>query len=202
MTSIQIISLTKDIIIILAAIITARIATQGLQTWSRELRGKADFEVARNLIRSMYKLRDELKYCRSPWVQLAEFPSDFDSKNKTSDSEANAYAYIYKKRWKPVSIHLQEFEAQALEGEALWGSDFKPKTDELRQCARNLQVSFDAMVNNFANSGESFKNDLEFAKSVKSDIWATHDKTNELTIKINAAIKSIESDVRPHFKRS
>ncbi len=202
MISIEIISVTKDIILIFAAIIAAHVAIEGLKSWSRELKGKADFEVARSLIRTVYKLRDELRYCRSPWVQLGEFPENYDPNNKTSDSEAKAYSYIYSNRWKPVAVALQEFETQSLEGEALWGSQFKPKTDELRQCARNLQVAFEAKIRNEANGGENFKSDPDFGKTIEADIWATHDESNPLTLKISNAIQEIESEVRPHFKRS
>lgn len=202
MISIEIISVTKDIIVIFAAIATAHVAIKGLQSWSRELKGKADFEVARSLIRSVYKLRDELKYCRSPWITLGEFPEDYDPNKKTSEIEAKAYAFIYGNRWKPVATALQDFESQALEAEALWGSDFKPKTDELRQCARNLQVALEADISNKANDGENFKCDPEFGKTIKSEISAIHDDKNPLTLKIGSAINDIEKEIRPHFKRS
>jgi hypothetical protein len=200
--SVEIISVTKDIILIFAAIATAHVAINGLQSWSRELKGKADFEVARNLIRSVYKLRDELRYCRSPWVQMGEFPEGYDSNNRSPEIEARAYAYIYSNRWKPVSAALQDFESQALEAEALWGSGFKPKTDELRQCARNLQVAIEADISNKANGGEAFKNDQEFGKTIRAEVSATHDDKNPLTLKIGSAISGIEKEVRPQFKRS
>jgi hypothetical protein len=202
LTSIEIVSITKDIILIFAAIATAHVAINGLQNWSRELRGKADFEVARNLIRSVYKLRDELRYCRSPWITMDEFPLGYDSSNKSYDNEAKAYSFVYANRWKTVASALQDFESQSLESEALWGSEFKPKTDELRQCARNLQVALDADVSNKFNGGEDFRCDPEFARTIKSEIWATHNDRNELTLKISNAISEIEKHVRPHFKRS
>jgi hypothetical protein len=58
------------------------------------------------------------------------------------------------------------------------------------------------MVNDIADSGESFKNDPEFGKTTKSEIGATHDDTNPLTMKISNAIQEIEKVIRPHFKRS
>ncbi len=119
MISIEIISVTKGIILIFVAMATAHVAINGLQSWSRELKGKADFEVARNLIRPVYKIRDELRYCCSPWVTLGEFSEDYGSNNKSSEIEAKAYALIYTNRWKPVATALQDFESQALEAKAL-----------------------------------------------------------------------------------
>jgi hypothetical protein len=200
MISLEIITVTKDIILIFAAIATAHVAINGLQSWSRELKGKADFEVARNLIRSVYKLRDELGYCRSPWYPPSEFPEDYDSMNKTSDSESKAYAFLYSNRWKLVATALLEYESQALEAQALWGASFKSKTDELRQCARNLKSALDAYISDKANDGEDFKCDPKFSKETKLKIWVTGND-NPLTQEIDNAIQSIEKEVRPHFKR-
>ena len=202
MTSIGIISLNKDIIVILAAIGTLIVARKGLETWSREIKGKADFEVTRNLSRSVYKLRDEIKKSRSPWVSSHEFPEGYNPMKKTSDLEAQAYSFIYSNRWKSVATALQNFEAQAFEAEALWGSGIKEKTDEFRQCARNLQVSFEADIQNRANDGQDYKSDREYGEIVRDAIWAIHDETNSLTLKIDSAISDIEKEIRPHSKRS
>ena len=205
MASFEIISATRDIILILGTIITVSVAREGLKSWSQELKGKADFDVARNLIRATYKLRDEIRYCRSPWIQLGEFPDNYNSNEKTPIIEAKAYSFIYENRWKPVSTALQDFETQSLEAEALWGlwgSQFKPKTDELRQCARTLLVAIEAMINNKASGGEDFRCDPDFGTKITAEILATHDDSNPLTLKISKAIQEIESEIRLQFKRS
>lgn len=201
MISYEIITATKDIILIFAAIVTAHVAIKGIQSWSRELKGKADFEVARDLIRSTYKLRDELSYCRSPWIPLNEFPENYDPTKRTATGEAEAYSFIYTNRWKPVASALQEFETQSLEAEALWGANFKPKTDELRQCARNLQVSIESLISNKANDGESFRSDPDFKKTVEYEVMEIQKKENPLTLKIYGAIKNIENEIRPIIRK-
>ncbi len=204
MSTTEIITAIKDIALSGAAITTATVAILGLKSWSRELKGKAEFEVGRALILATYKLRDELKYARSPWISGSEFPEDYpqSSNERTPDIEANAYAHIYSNRWKPVAVTIQEFETQALEGEALWGKPMRDKTNEMKQCARNLQVSIDAFIHNKSEDGESFKNDREFGKSVQSEVWAANDDKNKLTIKISKAVTALEEEIRPHLKRS
>ena len=103
-----------------------------------------------------------------------------------------------------MSINMQDihYKTQALEGEALWGKPMRDKTNEMKQCARNLQVSIDAFIHNKAEDGESFKNDREFAKSVKSDVWDANDDKNKLTIQISNAVQALEEEIRPYFKRS
>ena len=205
MASFEIISATRDIILILGTIITVSVAREGLKSWSQELKGKADFDVARNLIRATYKLRDEIRYCRSLLIQLDEFPDNYNSNEKTPIIQAKAYSFIYENRWKPVSTALQDFETQSLETEALWGlwgSQFKPKTDELRQCACNLQVSIEAMIKDKANGGENFRRHPDFEKEITANILATDDDSNPLTLRISKAIQEIESEIRLQFKRS
>ncbi|WP_131825658.1 hypothetical protein [Salinivibrio kushneri] len=200
----EFVNVFKDIALSVAAVTTATVAILGLKSWSKELKGKAEFEVGRALILSTYKLRDELKYARSPWMSGYEFPEDYQLNfiNRTPEIEANAYAHVYRNRWRPVAKAVQEFEAQALEGEALWGKSIRDKTNEMKQCARNLQVSIGLFIDDKADGGESFRNDPAFGKSIKSDIWATHDDENQLTIKISNAVQALEDEIRPHLKRS
>lgn len=194
----------KDIFLGIAAITTSLVAVIGLKNWSRELKGKADFEVARGLIRSVYKLRDELRSARSPWTSASEFPEGYSPhpRDRTDESEAEAWAYVYTNRWKPVVEAAQEFEAQVLEAEALWGSEIKKKAYALRRCATDLRVSMESMVRNKASGGEDFKADKEYKKSVESEIWEYKEDENELSQKIATAVAEIETEVRPHLKRS
>ena len=67
MTTPEVITAIKDVLLGLAAATTAVVAVIGLKNWSRELKGKAEFEIARNMIRATYKLRNELQICRSPF---------------------------------------------------------------------------------------------------------------------------------------
>ena len=203
LTTVEIISASKDIVLACAALVTVSIAVYGVKSWSRELRGKASFEVACGLIRATYKFRDELGYSRSPWTSASEFPKDYSpmQRDRTPEKEAEAWAYVFNNRWRPVAEAQLEFEAQVLEAEALWGSDIKLKTNELRQCARNLRVAMEAMVVNEASGKENFNSDKEFGEEIKSDVWAIKEDTNKLSRKIKSAVTEIEETVRPHIKR-
>jgi hypothetical protein len=61
------ISTLKDIILAIAAIVTATVAALGLKKWCEELRGRADFDVARGLIRATYKVRTNFNQAECPW---------------------------------------------------------------------------------------------------------------------------------------
>lgn len=203
MSAVDVFSIMKDIFLAGAAGITAYVAYTGLEKWQKELRGKANFQVARELIKAVYKLRDELSYCRSPFISASEFPDGYKGTlgEHTDEEEGQAWAHVYTKRWKPVGEALQIFDTAILEAEALWGTDIKDKAKELRQCVRNLQVDIEAVISDKYSGGEDFK-DRDFAKKVKAAVSDTNSTDNELTNRISAAIDGLESEIRPHLSRS
>lgn len=203
MSAAEFFSIIKDIALAGAAVTTVYVAYSGVEKWQKELKGKASFEVARELIKSIYKLRDELGYCRSPFIAAAEFPEGYRGSlsSCTRDERGEAWAHVYSKRWAPVGTAMQGFDSAILEAEALWGNEIKGKAKELRQCVRHLQVDIEAVISNEYSGGEDFK-DRDFSKKVRSAVSDTKSKDNELTNKINAAIEGLETEIRPHLARS
>lgn len=205
MTTPEVITAIKDVLLGLAAATTAIVAVIGLKNWSRELKGKAEFEIARNMIRATYKLRNELQNCRSPFYSAHEFPEGYNGMSRTmsAEEEAKAWIHIYKNRWAPVWTALQEFDTYTLEAEALWGATVRTKTDELRQCVKELNIAIDAVIRDKANGGEDFKGDREYGKQMRSVVAASRDdEKNELSQRISKAINGIEEQIRPHLRRS
>lgn len=203
--SVELITAIKDVCLSMAAIVTATVAIYGLKSWKKELNGKANFEVARGLIRATYKLRDEISYSRNPFTSAHEFPKGYDPLQKTPEKEAEAWSYVFTNRWKPIAEAVQEFDTQTLEAEALWGSDIKNKAFELRRCANTLRAAMEEMVSNEASGNRHFKSDEEFGKKIKAEVsagWGRSEDKNELSERIDNSIKQIEKEVRPHLSRN
>jgi hypothetical protein len=199
----DLISIFRDLSVAGAACYTAYLADTGLTKWQEELTGKANFEVARSLIKTVYKLRDELIYARSPLVFANEFPEDYGSalRNHTDAEEGDAWSHIYSKRWDPVALAIQEFDIALLEAEALWGYTIKQKALKLRQLARELQVSMEAVINDKYHGGEDFK-DRDFATKMRRNVSARQSADDELSLNINEVITDIESEVICYLSRS
>lgn len=199
----EIFSIIKDIALAGAACVTAYVAFTGLGKWQKELNGKANFDVARELAKSIYALRDEISYCRSPFTASYEFPEDYRGGlgMHTAEQEGQAWAHVYAKRWEPVGKAIQAFDTATLEAEALWGKEIKEKALALRKCVRSLQVDIESFISNKYSGGESFR-DRDFAKKVEYGIWDVKANENEFTQEINAAINDLESLIRPHLSRS
>jgi hypothetical protein len=201
---VEVFSIFKDISLAGAACTTAYVAFTGLEKWQKELRGKASFEVARELIKSVYKLRDEIKYCRSPFTLASEFPEEYYKESRgerSAENEGQGWAHVYANRWLPVGEALQVFDTAVLEAEALWGTSIKDESLVLRKCVRTMQVDIEAFIQNKYSGGESFK-DLKFAKDVEEGVWDINSDENELSIGITKAIEDIEAEIRPHLSRS
>jgi hypothetical protein len=202
MSAVEVFSIIKDIALSGAACVTAYVAFTGLEKWQKELKGRANFDAARELAKSVYSLRDQISYCRSPFTASSEFPENYQSSDRHSaEEEGQAWAHVYSKRWEPVSIAVQAFDTATLESEAIWGNTIKEKAMELRRCVRSLQADIESFIDDKYSGGEIFK-DMDFAKKVKEGIWDIKSEKNELTERINKVIEEIESEIRPHLSRS
>ena len=196
----------RDLALAGAAVVTAAAAVRGLRTWRQELRGKADFDVARGLIRATYKVRDEIQSCRSPLISGSEYPPGYQTPapgaHVDARAEAEAAAHMYQNRWQRVQAALQEFDSQTLEAEALWGPDIRTSTQELRRCAHTLFVSIEAIVEDRAAGGEIFQRDREFARQMRANAHAPPMATdNALSNEIDAAVRELEAKLRGHLTR-
>ncbi len=194
----------KDVVLAVAAGVTAFVAVSGIRRWRRELEGKAGFDAARLLAKATYRLRDELHSCRSPLITGDEFPPGyFDTRNPTSEEKARGTAHVYKNRWEPVGKATAEFDAQVLEAEALWGSPIRSKTDALRSCVVELRVAIEALIENDASGGADFAADPEFGRSIRRTVSGTpSSKDNPLSDKILTSVAAIESELKKHLGRS
>lgn len=199
MTWSEIITAIKDIFLAFAGVITAIVAVRGLNRWRLELDGKAKFEAARNLIRATYRLRDELKRCREPFISGSEFPDNYSPIDASPQERAKAYAHVYQNRWEPVSNGIQEFDTHTLEAEALWGKEARTRTDLLRQCVEELNTAIRTKVSLEMSDNRSV--DRELLREINSKVTTLSGKQNELSKKIEAAVYQIEEFIRPHLSR-
>jgi len=188
----------KDVALAVAAVVTATIAYRGLQQWREELRGKADFEVARGLLRATFKLRETLKLARSRGMRLTFELGD----TLSFQTENEARAHEYGKRLRMVGEALQEFDVQAVEAEALWGHEIAQNAEALRQCVTTFNVSVDAILDDLGEGGAHFESNKEWGRQMRANAHASPDeKNNPLSNAIAAAVGGIEARLRVHLER-
>jgi hypothetical protein len=199
--ALAVISAARDCIVAFAAVVTATVAVKGLNRWQRELRGKAAFDAARSLARATYRLRDEIGNCRQPLITGNEFPTEYphDDRDRSPSIDANAYLHIFSNRWKPVYAALQEFDAQALEAEAIWGADIRGRTDAMRKLVRQLDVAITQYIGNLADDYYD-PHDLPTLRPIM--FASRNDTENTLSMQLSDAVHAIEDQLLPHLRRS
>ena len=191
-----------DIAVSIAAIVAACAAWLGLDSWRRELKERADYEVARNLLRATYKLRVEIEKLRSPFISAQEFPPEYDPTGEDRVKEAYAYHYVYANRFQHVLTATEEFDSQALEAESLWGEQIKPKTDEFRQCVIVLKVAIQSAISDKRSGGKNFERYSDFADETMETLEDYGKNVeNKFSRQIKKAITEIESEIRPYIEK-
>ncbi len=196
------ITILKDITVGGAAAVAAYAAYRGIESWRNELGGKASFEVSRDLLRVTYKLRDEIQYFRSPFIDGRDFPEGYSPIAETdAEKTGDAYAHVYNNRWKPVGNAARDFDGALLEAETLWGEELKEKGKTLLKAVHTLRISMEAFITDKYERGEDFKADPDFAQSVKHDLYSRPGRDDPLTTTIDSAISSMEKSIRPHLSK-
>lgn len=192
----------KDIIVSIAATVTAAAAAVGVTQWRKELRGRAKFDASRNLLRSAYRLRDSIAGCRAPFVRAGEFPPGYTGIKATPDEDANAWAHVYESRFRGVRDAAAELLSHALEGEVILGKDIREPVDNLHRCAHALQSAISAWIENKASAGSNFASSVDFAKSVQATLFsAIGTNENPFTVDLTTALGDLESKLRQHLER-
>jgi hypothetical protein len=185
------IAAVKDIAVAAAAVVTAVVAVQGINKWRGEMAGTNEYDVARNLIRAAYRLRDEIRFARAPMIWGHEFKGT---------EGVEGYRNVYSARFAPVAKAVEEFDTCTLEAEALWGSEIRAVTNPLRFCVGELQTAIEAFISDKVTGGEDFKSDPKFGKEIRGKVSDIGEKENPLSQQIKDAVKGIEDLARPKLR--
>lgn len=182
-----VISLT-DLITTIAAIGGLIVAAIGLSTWKKQLRGTAEYELAKRLMLEVYQLRDALRSVRNPFLSTAEGNED--------DTEDTWEITAYSKRWESVREVLTRFQVTSLEAEVVWDDATKQPSKEMHKLIRELNATLSAFVRQKKN------------KSLSNDFYKNHDDTlydkgddDKYNTTLNEAVKNYETVLKPHLKK-
>jgi hypothetical protein len=137
-------SIAKDVITTIIAVIALYVAWQGLSTWRRQLKGNAEYDVARKLVFSAYKLRDALEGVRIPGIHpmeiahaLKETGTSLEGMDDRTSRRVQIGA-VYQSRWRPVQHAKSELRLNSLEARALWGEEAEAAFREVNGCVQKL----------------------------------------------------------------
>lgn len=175
-------------------------AIKGVNQWKAEIRGRTEFEAAKNYLRAAYYLRKELNYCRSPMISAQEFPDGYNPLEANARERYSAHAHVYSNRWADVANAFVDLEAASLEAEVLWGKQVVALTAAIKKCVTRLRASMQASLRNIESDGRNFQANPEFGERVEQDItYAGDEEGNELESLLTDAIRAIEEFTKQHL---
>jgi hypothetical protein len=131
MTSAEWVSIVRDLAVSGTALATVFIAYKGLSAWQMELRGRVDFEMARDILGSLNKVKNLVATVRSPAVFTNEVPPSIvheGESEKTIESgerHRREMQYVYQNRMKPLQEEYGRLITLCEEAEVLWGSEIE-----------------------------------------------------------------------------
>jgi hypothetical protein len=191
MTCPEFIGLLKDVILTSAAVVGALVATKGLSTWKRQLKGQSEYELSRRILVTVFRYRDAISNVRNPAMWAYEMPSpSADESKEMTPQQISFYgtSKAYQARWEKVQIERTNLYPDLLESEAIWGDELKqlfkelfklenelftcvqnyihqinPETDEIYKKAI-MDIKFkrrDILYGDFSEEGDDYKKDFQ-----------------------------------------
>lgn len=151
--------------------IWAIVAVEGLYIWKKQLKWNVEYDVARKLLHSIYRIRDGVQIVRNPWLAVHEMNYSGDKSWMTDDEIKIAEkqeAYI--KRFSTLSESKQKLLVDVLEAEVLWWKDIKNKLKELFLVVRKLELAIEDYFKFQRMSPYELERD-QYYKKRKSEIF-------------------------------
>ena len=195
----QSIAVAKDLLTGVAATVAAGVAVVGLETWKRQLRGNANYELSRRLLRSAYKLREAIRSARAAILTTGEMAAAIKAAGLDASSarviDDQGEALAFQARWDKVVAAQIEFAAEVLEAEALWGPLIRERSEALGKCTEELRYALQQWV------GRTKRQiDLDRQERIMATIYEGYDDSDEFSNRLKKTFESLEDIIRPHLK--
>ena len=183
---------------------TFGVALYGVRSWSRELKGKANFEISRKLLEAVYRYRDSVQRARSSYIFGTL--DELDEINRDKERKVEVLISHFDNRWKPVSESTQTLLSISIEAEVLLGSEVKQLIDTLKYISGDLRFSMDVFidfeVNRKAEMVAFYEDFPEVWKQLQSKMVREPDGKDSMSTEIEDTIKKLENLLKVHLKRN
>ena len=194
----DIFQIVKDCLTGAAAVTGATVAVLGLRTWKRQLRGNAEYDVARRLLRAAYKIRDAISSVRQPFMSMGEVSA---AVRETAQEPRGYNRAVFEVRWKEVLEAGNELRVAELEGEVLWGNPLKTALAPLEERITELSRALSEFLR------YDSKDDLDGVQRAIKDKHGevvydrgSPDRPDTFTEAINGSVDQLEIFLRPKLK--
>lgn len=198
------VTMVKDLVLAVCAVIAAGAAWRGLNTWKRQLRGQTEYELARRVLRAAYKFREGIKGVRSPVMWGHERPQPPEGDASASSSEGKQWFgtfKAYEKRWERVFEARTELEAELLEAEAVWDAEVRKSFDPLFDLENELYFHTMEYLDGLNPDSRTPEMTSEEKRQKREVLYARgNPQKDEFLQKMNQAVNEIDAVLKPHLR--
>jgi len=178
----------SDGITALSALLAAIFGISGVNIWKLKMKGKLDYDIARQYLKAILRLRDAIKIVRNPFIPVVEMQNalkeqEFNSEYYKDNEKVNRA--VYSARWNKVQEAWTNLETILLEAEISWGVEAVKVQKKLDNLVRKLR----SVIWLFINYPESYHK-----KGEENDklLYDTHDINDGFSLEIEKEINEIK----------
>ena len=146
----------KDLIVAAAAACAAVFAYLGLHTWRKQLKESSEYDLAKRVLKSVYRVREAFKVVRNPAIYQFEFPPEMTDHHGhlKREHDYDGTAHVYETRWKTMEDAFRQLEEWNLDAQVEWGPEFQNRIVKLRACRAKLMIFIQQLLERKKNPEE------------------------------------------------
>ena len=199
------VSLISDIVVGISAFGVAVIAFLGLQTWRKELTGKAKFALARDVMLLGFKLRAHFEGAIDPFTYSTESADRSRKEDETPNvSQVLDEWYARANRLKPLQENLIKIQEASWEAQILFSEDSSKSVSEAVTIYRHIYAELASAIYSYfdtrrheAATGISYK-DQDWLKKLHRTIYAPPE--DDFSKQIDKATTKLKSALQAYVK--
>jgi hypothetical protein len=207
MQTADLISAVADALMAIAGVTAVVIGVRGLRTWREQMKGQADYELARRVLRATYKVRDAFSTVRNPFISPEELGgalrnAGVETSGLTWQDHPRGLGLVYGGRFAEIYASLRELESEAVEAEILWGTAIQDALGTFKLCAYELKEAIDQYISWRVDPDRYAFDDLEEEQRTKDIVHMpfTGDRKDEFAFRLQPIIRKVEAVVKPHLR--
>lgn len=197
-------SIAQNVVLSVCGVTTVVIAAMGLSTWRKQLKGTSEYQLAKDLLRSVFKVKRAFSLVRNPAVFQYEYPPEMTGPtgHLKPECEYAGNVHVYQERMKPLGEAFAELEELNLDAQVEWDDEFAEMIKPLRGCRGNLLVAIQYTLEAKQAPHDQTAAELATTFAAGSVLYEIGDSEQDtFTPKLQGAIAAFEARLRPYIQR-
>jgi hypothetical protein len=190
----------KDLILASCAIVGAVVALRGLSTWRHQAKWQVEYNAARQLLRSVYQLREAIESVRAPFMSTGEMTLPPGTAQENMTREREHYLRVsnaYDARWERIRSARTEVSTNLLEAEVLWGREIRAAFMDLFNLVQDLSFAISDYLETI-NPDVRTELSTEERARIRGIMYYGH-RGDSYWPSVVTVIEQIENVLRPHL---